>query len=343
MTASEWETMFVAGMSIQSGACDVMTTNQQRIHREAIVVVAHDHRPIGPDLTLMRAGGVDAKVYQVALDVDPEQGREGSRHLAEGWLNRATQGMETVLRDIEAHAEQCILAKNVEDIERAKEAGRIAILLGIEGARWLEGSLEPLHSFYGLGLRELQLKWSFQNQLVPQQHLSDFGREVVSECERLGILVDLTHLPPEAFYDVIEVARNPVIVSHGSAKALTADLDDDRIRALASTGGVLGIHFYTTYLGASPGPEDMVKQVAYVSELVGIDHVALGVDFFPTEGAWRKLQEECGTTELEWAVEDMRGMPEITHHLIDHGFSEAEVRKVLGLNFLRVCRKVFDT
>ena len=304
------------------------------------MVVAHDHRPIGADLPLMQAGGVDAKVYQIALDVDPEVGKEASRNLAEGWLMRATQGMEAALRDIEAHADQCVLARNVDEIERAKEAGRIAILLGVEGARWLEGTLEPLRLFYRLGLRELQLKWSFRNPLVPERRLSDFGREVVTECDRLGIVVDLTHLPPEAFYDVIEVARNPVIVSHGSAKSLTADLDDDRIRVLASTGGVLGIHFYTTYLGASPGPEDVVKQVAYVSELVGIDHVALGVDFFPTEGAWRKLQEECGTTDLEWAVEDMRGMPEITHHLIDHGFSEAEARKVLGLNFLRVCKTV---
>ncbi len=321
---------------------DLMTTDHQRIHREAIVVVAHDHRPIGPDLPLMRAGGVDAKVYQIALDVDPEVGREGSRHLSEGWLKRATQGMDAALRDIQAYAGRCVLATSVEEIERAKEAGRIAILLGIEGARWLEGTLDPLRLFYRLGLREVQLTWSFRNQLVPGSRLSEFGREVIRECERLGMVVDLTHLAPEAFYDVVEVTRNPVIVSHGSAKALTADLDDDRIRALASTGGVLGIHFYTTYLGTSPGPEDVVKQVVYVAELVGIDHVALGVDFFPTQGAWRRLQEEHGTTELKWAVEDMRGMPEITRCMIDYGFSEAEVRKVLGLNFLRVCKTVFD-
>ena len=172
-------------------------------------------------------------------------------------------------------------------------------------------------------------------------HLSSFGREVLAECERLGIVVDLTHIPREAFFEAVELARNPLIVSHGSARAVTTDLDDDKIRAIASTGGALGIHFYTTYLGPEPSPEDVVKQADHIAELVGIDHIALGVDFFPTDGAWRELQIAQGTTDLRWAVEDMSQMARITCCLLDHGYSEEDVRKILGLNFLRICQEVF--
>jgi membrane dipeptidase len=194
--------------------------------------------------------------------------------------------MEETLREIEAHPGECILARTVEDILRAKQEGRVAILLGAEGARWLEESLDPLRLFHRLGLRELQLTWAFANPLVPDGRLSPFGKEVVAECGRLGIVVDVTHIKEGAFHDVIGVARKPVIVSHGSAQSVTKDLSDDHIRALASTGGLLGIHFYTTYLGPTPTPEGVVQQIDHVAQLVGIDHVALGVDFFPTDGVW---------------------------------------------------------
>ena len=112
------------------------------------------------------------------------------------------------------------------------------------------------------------------------------------------------------------------------------------IRALASTGGVLGIHFYTTYLGPDPGPEKVIAQIDYVAGLVGIDHVALGADFFPTAGAWRDLQVAQGTSDLLWAVEDISAMSAITHCLVSHGYPADAIGKVLGGNFLRVCREV---
>jgi membrane dipeptidase len=311
------------------------------IHRRAVVAVIHDHRPIGPDLPLMLAGGVTAKVYQVTLDVDLDAGLEASRARADGWLRLAVRGMEEALHDIQAHREQCLLARTARDIVQAKQEGRVALLLGAEGARWLEASLAPLRLFHRLGLRELQLTWAFPNPLVPDGRLSPFGREVVAECERLGVLVDVTHIPERAFYDVIDAARRPVLVSHGSARSVTVDLDDARIRALASTGGLLGVHFYTTYLGPAPDPEGVVRQIDHIARLVGIDHVALGVDFFPTEGAWYDLQAAQGTKDLRWAVKDMSHMPEVTRCLVDCGYSEQDIHKVLGGNFLRLCQEVF--
>jgi membrane dipeptidase len=313
----------------------------ERIHREATVVVDHDHRPIGPDLPLMLTGGVTAKVFQVVCDVDPESGFAASRDREQGWLRLAVRDMAHALVQIEAHSDICSLATTVDDVRRAKSENRIAILLGAEGAAWLESSLEPLHLFYRLGLRELQLTWAFPNQLVPDGKLSKFGQGVVAECGRLGIVVDVTHIPRPAFDQVIARATKPIIVSHGSAVGVTTDLDDSQIRDLASTGGLLGIHFYITYLGPDPTPDDVVRQLDYVAGLVGIDHVALGVDFFPTGGAWYDLQAAQGATNLQWAVDDMSQMPLITRALVERGYSEADITKILGGNFLRVCEATF--
>ena len=180
----------------------------------------------------MRAGGVTAKVFQVVCDVDPETGFEASRDREEGWLRLAVRDMADALAQIDRHADRCSLARTVEDVRRAKTENRIAILLGAEGAAWLESSLEPLHLFHRLGLRELQLTWAFPNQLVPDGKLSSFGEKVVAECGRLGIVVDVTHIPRPAFDQVISQATKPIIVSHGSAAGVTTDLDDQQIRDL---------------------------------------------------------------------------------------------------------------
>jgi membrane dipeptidase len=318
-----------------------MSEKAQALHRNAVVVVDHDHRPIGADIPLMLAGGVTAKVYQVTLDVDVEAGITSSVSRKDGWLRLAAIGMDEALRDIERHADRCLLARSVSDMSRARQEGRVAILLGAEGSRWLEGSLEPLRLFHRLGLRELQLTWAFPNQVVPDGRLSAFGREVVSLCNDLGVIVDVTHIPRQAFDEVIAHSRKPVIVSHGSARGVTTDLDDDQLRAIASTGGTLGIHFYTTYLGPDPKPEDVIRQVDYLAGLIGMEHIALGVDFFPTEGAWKALQVDQGTTDLRWAVNDMAQMPRITECLVNAGYGDENIGKILGGNFLRVCQNVF--
>ena len=260
----------------------------------------------------MVAGGVTTKVYQVTCDVDAVAGYQASRERGEGWLQLAAVGMTDALEQIEHHADICTLAKTADDVRRAKTQNRVAILLGAEGARWLESALEPLRLFYRLGLRELQLTWAFPNPLVPDGGLSEFGREVVAECGRLGIIVDVTHIPRQAFAQVIAEAQKPIIVSHGAANGVTTDLDDHQIRDLAATDGLLGIHFYNTYLGPDPTPDDVVRQIDYVVELVGIEHLALGVDFFPTQGPWYDLQVAQGARNLQWAVEDMSQMPTIT-------------------------------
>jgi len=312
-----------------------------RLHRDSLVVAIHDHCPIGHSLDSMLAGGVAAKVYQVALDVDIKAGYHASRDREEGWLELATTGLESALRDIDTHDDRCFLATEANDVQKAKAEDKAAIFLGAEGARWLQESLEPLHRFFRAGLRELQLTWAFPSPLLESGRLSSFGRDVVQECDALGILIDLTHIPEKAFYETVELSRNPLIVSHGAAESVTTDLDDGKLRALAAAGGLLGVHFYTTYLGPDPSPEDVFRQIDHLAESVGIDHVALGADFFPLEGPWRDFQLAQGTTEMAWAINGLSEMPDITRCLAQHGYAEEDIRKVLGLNFVRVCREVF--
>jgi membrane dipeptidase len=322
------------------------TPTAAELHRRSTVFITHDHRPIGEDIPLMLAGGVTAKVYQVTLDVDIEAGVPASANRKELWLRQAVASMDEALRDIDAHRDRAFLATGAADIERAKREGKIAILLGTEGTRWLEGSLAPLRLFHRLGLRELQLAWAFPNEIVPSWEaggLSDFGREVIRECNRLGIVVDLTHIHPTAFMEACELSSKPLIVSHGAAAGVTVDLSDAQLKTLAKTGGLLGVHFYITYLTPEPTLEGLCNQVRYIANLVGIDHVALGVDFFPTQGAWRKMQGDQGAFDIRWCIEDMSQMPRVTEALLAHGFSESDVEKVLGQNALRVFREVIGS
>ena len=320
------------------------------LHQRSLVIVMHDHNPVGMDLPRMARGGVIAKVVNIGVDADIGASYQASAAQWQGWARRALLGLEEVLRDLESHADEARLALTAGEIEAAHSAGRRAILLGCEGGKLLEGELPLLRAFHRLGLRELQLTWAFTNQIAGEGGLTAFGREVVREMNTLGLIIDLTHLPRRAFDDVIGLTGQPVIVSHGAARGVTVDLDDEQIRAVAAAGGVIGIHFYSTYLAKvlpdgrrAPGfgLDEFVDQVDYLKALVGIDHIGLGVDFFPTHGAWLDFQRVQGANSIRWAIDDLSQMPLVTRALVTRGYGDGEVQKILGLNFLRVCRAVF--
>ena len=306
----------------------------EELHQQATVVVIHDHNPLLADVPRMRAGGIAAKVYQLGVDV--EIGREylATSARRSGFRMQARAALDDARRTIASRPKELALALSADDIERARRAGQVAILLGIEGGKFLEGELAPLREFYDLGLREVQLRWAVPNQLVETDALTDFGRDVVRECQRLGILVDLTHIPEKAFFQTIELVNKPVIVSHGTG----AELGEKRVRAIADRGGVVGIHFYSSYLGPKPNVLSVVDAVEDLIRFGGIEVVGLGVDFFPTEGAWKEFQQAQGTQDISWAIPDLGHLPEVTRALVARGFSDEQVLAVLGGNFLRVCR-----
>jgi membrane dipeptidase len=314
-------------------------TRAAALHARAVVVAIHDHNPIGPDLPLMRAGGVTAKLYQVGVDVEIGANYRQSAAKRDGFSARALAAINDARETISGCADQCVLALSAADIERAKQAGKIAVMLGVEGGKLLEGRPESLREFHALGLRELQLRWAVPNQLVERDALTEFGVHVVDQCQRLGVLVDLTHIPEQAFHQAVERLEVPFLVSHGTGR----ELGERRVQAIARARGAVGIHFYSSYLGAAPNVLDVLDAVRDLARMGGVDVVCLGIDLFPSQGAWQAFQRAQGTKEISWAIPSLARVPQITRGLVARGFTDEEILAILGGNFLRVCREAMSS
>ncbi|MBM3262084.1 MAG: membrane dipeptidase [candidate division Zixibacteria bacterium] len=314
-----------------------LSPRARAIHDASTIVVMHDHRPVAEDAPRMIVGGVTAKVYMVGVDVDIGPDFMASAAIRDGWSVRARAEIETTLAVISADP-HLVSANSAANIRRAKADGKAAIVLGVEGGKLLEGHLSWVKEFYDTGLRQFQLCWAVPNQLVETDHLTDFGKTVVKECDRLGLIVDLTHFRERAFYEVMEIVERPPIVSHGAGG--TDGLDDRRIEAIAAKGGMIGIHFYSSYLGPSPTVNHVVQAIQYLTARVDIRHVGFGIDFFPTKGPWRDFQHGQGTTDVSWAIPDLSHMPLVTQSLVENGYTDTQISGLLGGHFLDLMERV---
>jgi len=233
---------------------------------------------------------------------------------------------------------QFIIVKNKKDLEnflaRRKAGEKItAGFLGIEGGQVLEKDFANLQIMYDTGFRMMSLTHFFDNALGDSAHgirqggMSELGKKVILEMERLGMVIDLAHATPALMDEIIALTNTPLLSSHTGVKG-TCDnqrnLQDKHIRAIAESGGVVAIGFWET---ASCGKDAaaIVRAIKYVTDLVGVDHVALGSDF---DGAIT-------------APFDSSGMGLITQGLLDAGFSESDIRKIMGENTVRVLRARF--
>ncbi|HEX3346363.1 MAG TPA: dipeptidase [Polyangiaceae bacterium] len=364
-----------------------------RLHAAAIVVDTHDDvttailedgfdlgHPNGKtatDLPRMRAGGVSAEFFSVYVDAryyEKPSSRQG------GGARRALDMIDATYQQIERHPQDLVLATGVDDIRRAKKDGKIAVLMGIEGGYAIEDSLGPLRDFYRLGVRYMTLThavnsdWADSSGMAatppkPRHHgLSPFGEEVVKEMQRIGMLVDVSHVSDDTIDDVLRVSTAPVIASHSSARALCdapRNLSDDELRGIARTGGVVMVNFFSGYLdpayrtamhaffarhgaelaaldkkgmklselheaaqrmGAGELPKVplgvLVDHIEHIAKVAGVDHVGLGSDF-------------DGVDSMPVGLEGIDGLPKITLELLRRGWSDDDVKKVLGENFLR--------
>lgn len=214
-----------------------------------------------------------------------------------------------------------------------RRAGRpvVGAMLSIEGLQDLEGRLDNLDRLHAAGFRMAGLAHFFDNDVAGSMHgmrkggLTPLGRQVVARMEKLGMIVDVAHASHETVAEVIAMARRPIVSSHGGVQAtckVNRNLTDDEIRGIARTGGVIGIGYWDAAI-CSNRPADVAKAIAHVRDLVGIDHVGLGSDF---DGAV--------TTGF-----DASQMAAITQALIDRGFADDDIRKVMGGNVIRVLRE----
>ncbi|HEY8486374.1 MAG TPA: dipeptidase [Limnochordales bacterium] len=319
----------------------------RRLHRRWLVFDAHadtialdvaeGRRRLGEtgkgghvDLPRLLAGGVRVQVF--TLFVPPS--------VPPAWNTlRALEILDALAAEVAAHPETLRWVLRGADMDRLREeAERIGVIAALEGCEVLGGSLAALHAFYRLGVRAAGLTWNVRNELgdgVGEPRgagLTAFGRRVVQEMNELGMVVDVSHLSPAGFWEVLELSRHPVVASHSNAYTLCPhqrNLTDDQIRALAQKGGVIGVNFYPGFLRSEGTAtlQDVVRHIDHVVQLVGPDHVGLGSDF-------------DGISSTPAGLEDASRLPALTEALVRMGYPDEAIGKILGENFVRVFREV---
>lgn len=321
----------------------------EKLYRKSIIITAHDHCFHPQDFRAQAEAGITVRTIKLTTDGVYWVG--GKRypiadHLS-GWTQRGMKALDSVRKEAADSNGKLAIIRSVVDIKHAKREGKIGAILSFEGARPLDGKVQNVQLFYDAGLRDMQLFWAVPSPLKTDHGaLSPFGLQVIREMDRLGIVIDLSHMAPQAFHQALATTKNPVVISHCGVLALasgTADetksngtdqLSDADIRALAQNGGVICLHFFEGYIRAHHAPhstvEDLVDQMEYIRKLVGIDHVALGTDYF-AEGHLRWIE----------GAERMSGMINVVREMVRRGFSDTEIRSVLALNLMRVYGRVW--
>lgn len=240
-------------------------------------------------------------------------------------LARAAQGSDGQLRVIRSAADLDTLLA-----DRARGKSAVGGLLSIEGLHDIEGDIANLDRLYAAGFRMAGFAHFFDNRVAGSMHgmakggLTPLGRQVMRRMEAMGMIVDVAHASHAAVADILAIARRPVISSHGGVQAtckINRNLTDEEIRGIARTGGVIGIGYWDAAI-CSTSPRAVAEAIAHVRDLVGVDHVGLGSDF---DGA-----VATGFDASQLVL--------VTQALVDRGFSEQEIAKVMGGNVLRVLR-----
>jgi membrane dipeptidase len=334
---------------------DAQEERAERLHREAIVVdgsltLKQDDR----HFELARAGGITATNHTV---IWPDRD-----------LHQALKEVNSCRRWIDQHPNQVLLATTVEHIHEAKRTGREAIIFGPQNTEMIGTDLDYLGTFYDLGVRILQLTYQRQNHVgagcgEPRDGgLSTFGRRMVKEMNALGIVVDVSHGGRQTALDAMEVSSTPVIISHSHPYTPSPHVrakDDDSLRALAAQGGVIGLTALSAFLYRPERPRErpdltaFVRHVQYLVDLIGVDHVGIALDFEETNTPEHYAASRLANPELNtgwswedkriWDLEEVDQMPNVTRALVAAGFSDTEIAKMLGGNYLRVFEQVWGS
>lgn len=351
-------------------------------HNDLVYRVLYEKLDIGKrlpagqvDIPRLREGDVDVQV--VALWVN-------NFLYPDKCARQAIQLIEAMKKAIVEHSDSMELARSGSDIERIVKSGKIAIPLSIEGGHAIENNLDLLRKYYELGVSSMTLThgishdWADSSTDEPRWNgLTDFGREVIREMNRINMVIDISHVSDKTFFDVLETTTDPVIASHSCCRTINPhprNMSDEMIRALAKNGGVIGINFVPYHLSKEynrarnellaigkpwydklpeikdielrlaiewlnegrdcplenlPTIEDILDHIDHAVKIAGVDHVGLGADMIP------RMPTPVG----------MRGAqdyPAITRGLNRRGYSDKDIEKILGKNWLRVWENVID-
>lgn len=376
-----------------------VSAQARQIHESVLVIDTHADTPqrfldgnfdIGStdpkdyghiSLDKAKAGNLGAEFFSIWVEPETNQG-----HFARHTLDL----IDSVYEQAARHPDRMMMAFSTDDIERAHQQKKLAALLGIEGGHSIENDIHLLRDFYRLGVRYMTLSWSNTNEWADssgdinnpkvEHHngLTDFGKEVVLEMNRLGMLVDISHVADKTFYDAIAVTKAPVIASHSSARALTdhpRNMSDDMLRAVAKNGGVVQVNFYSAFVdddyrkaaeaqrkdrdAAVKAYADQLKAagktVSYLdSDRIGrewaakiprppfkslIDHIDHIAKVGGVDHVGLGSDFDGVSGATPQGIDSAADLPKITQALLDRGYSAEDIRKILGGNLMRVFRE----
>jgi membrane dipeptidase len=374
---------------VRSVPADNIAEHAHKLHFSSIVIDTHDDTTqrffsktafdLGKrnadgsiDIPRMREGGMNGIFFSIWID---------GRTMGPPAIQKALDQIDAVRENVAKYPNEIVMARTAADVRRAHAQGKIAALMGVEGGHMIGNDIRMVRIFSDLGVRYMTLthfyndEWADSSTDKPAHNgLTDYGKEIVREMNRQGILVDISHVSDKTFYDALEVSKAPLIASHSSCRAIcnhVRDMNDDMIKALAAKGGVIQINYEKSFIDqaykdasdkATGGVVEMmngikktcgddeecmtremvkieknliaegklphvryeriIDHIDHAVKLVGADHVGLGSDF---DGA-----------NMPEGMEDASKLPKITEALLSKGYSESDIRKILGENTLRI-------
>jgi membrane dipeptidase len=316
----------------------------EQIHRKSIGEDAPIRDGVAPRLI---RDGINMTVYAICGDSYSHSQNTGR------YLETALEQIDQFLEEAPRSEGMIQMVKTRGDLPEKVEPGSVKFLLHFEGCMPLRGSIENLRNFYRLGLRSIQPVWNFRNELgdgVWENRtgggLTNFGVQVIKEANRLGMVVDLSHMNREGFFQTLDVASAPLLVSHANACGMLKNprnLDDEQIKAIAKQGGLVGILALPERVKEGEADiEDMLKHMDYMIKLVGIEHLALGMDFVKYDGP-RTLKDRHHPLHKDPLIkgfEEIEDLPNMIDGLQRHGYKDDEIKMILGGNYLRVLKTV---
>ena len=291
--------------------------------------------------------GINLCVYAISGDSYSHTQNTGR------YLETALENIDMFLEEAPRSEGMISMVRTRADLPDKVQPGQISFILHFEGGMPLQGSIHQLRNFYRLGLRSMQLTWNFRNELGDgvwenrtKGGLTNFGVEVIKEMNRLGMIVDLAHMNREGFFQALEVAQAPLIVSHANACGMLdnpRNLADDQIKAIADQGGLVGILALPERTAKKDATiEDLLDHIDYMVNLAGIEHMALGMDFIKYDGP-RTLKDRHHPLHERTYVKDfeeIEDLPKLIDRLGRQGYKEKDIALILGENYLRVLKTI---
>jgi len=283
----------------------------------------------------------------------------------------AIQKIAIWLKKIEKNSDKLALITSVEDIYETKKQNKLGIIFHFQDTLPMGSEIELLYIYHRLGVRVIQLCYNVKNFVGDgcdertDCGLSNFGVKVIREMNRLGILVDLSHTGYRTSMEAIEISKKPVVFSHSNVEALCPsrrNLSDDQIKAVAKRGGVIGLNGFPVFVAkrARPSVDDLIDHVNYIARLVGVEHVAIGLDYWEgmagvasddeanqmynkliSSGRWKKESYPPPPWWYPTDIESPLKFPNLAKALSKSGYSEKNIKLILGGNFIRVYKEVW--